>query len=291
VRSDVLRADYTTAARFLRRREPALYGVVRLQAPDDFVPHALVGAAVLGFTDDVCDKGTADERARQLDAWTGHVTRALDSGDSRHPLLRAFLYSADAAGLSRTWFDAYLRGTRIDLEFPGFRDESDYQRYIDTLTWPGIMLSTGLTPHLVPDDEFAASCRLIADACQRADLLTDLSEDLAEGRLALPVSDLERYGVTRTDLEQGRITPGVRALVLATVDKARVPLLEAGRLVGEVPSAYRPLVRCLIGLYHQRLDRVGDLGAAVLRGPVRDDPLRCLRLLAESRREPLAIPA
>ncbi|MCA1218015.1 squalene/phytoene synthase family protein [Streptomyces sp. 8L] len=289
VRSAGLRADYTAAARYLRRREPALYGVVRLQAPAGFLPHALTGASMLGFTDDVCDKGTPDARVRQLDAWTAHVTRALDTGDSHHPLLRAFVHSAEAVGLPRHWFDTYLAGTRIDLEFPGFADEAAYQHYIDTLTWPGIMLSTGLTPHLVPDDEFAASCRLVADACQRTDLLTDLTEDVAEGRFALPRSDLEHYGVTREDLERGHATPAVGALVLATADKARATLLEAGRVVAQVPLEYRPLVRVLLGLYHHRLDVIGTMAADVVRRPVRDNPADCLRLVSHARQEPLSV--
>ncbi|WP_345643335.1 squalene/phytoene synthase family protein [Streptomyces tremellae] len=291
VRSAGLRADYTAAARYLRRREPALYGVVRLQAPAGFLPHALTGASMLGFTDDVCDNGSPADRVRQLDAWTGHVTRALDTGDSHHPLLRAFVHSAGEAGLPRHWFDTYLEGTRIDLEFPGFADEAAYQRYIDTLTWPGIMLSTGLTPNLVPDDDFAASCRLVADACQRTDLLTDLTSDVAEGRFALPRTDLERFGVSRADLEQGRATPAVRELVLATADRARTTLLAAGRVVAEVPADYRPLVRVLLGLYHHRLDVVGAMGADVVRRPVRDNPADCLRLVAQARREPLALSA
>jgi phytoene synthase len=289
VRPAGLRADYTAAARYLRSREPALYGVVRLQAPAAFLPHALTGASMLGFTDDVCDKGSPEDRVRQLDAWTGHVTRALDTGDSHHPLLRAFVHSAEAVGLPRHWFDEYLAGTRIDLDFPGFADESAYQHYIDTLTWPGIMLSTGLTPHLVPDEEFAASCRLVADGCQRTDLLTDLTEDVAEGRFALPGSDLDRYGVSRQDLERGRPTTGVRDLVLATADRARATLLEAGRVVTQVPLEYRPLVRVLLGLYHHRLDVIGAMGADVVRRPVRDNPADCLRLVADARREPPAV--
>jgi 15-cis-phytoene synthase len=291
VRGDVLRADFSIAERYLRRRERALHGVVRALAPPSFVPHAVVGAAMLCFTDDICDRGPAPDRAERFGTWAGHVGRALDTGDSHHPLLRAFLHSSRRQGLSRTWVDTYLEGTRIDLDFPGFADESDYQRYVDTLTWPGVMLTSGLTPHLVPDDAFAASCRLVADACQRADLLIDLAEDLREGRLALPRADLERHGVTRDDLEQGRATPQVRALVLETADRARASLLAAGRVVGEVPPDYRPLVRCLLALYHHRLDTVGALGAAVARRPVRDNPVECVRLLARARREQPALTA
>jgi phytoene synthase len=258
---------------------------MRVVAPPEFQPHAVAGAAMLCFTDDICDRGPADGRTRRFEAWAAQVRAALDTGTSGHPLLRAYLHSAQACGLPRDWADSYLAGTRIDLDFPGFAAEADYQRYIDTLTWPGLMLSTGLTPHLVPDEDFAASCRLVADAAQRADLLTDLAEDLRDGRLALPMSDLDLYGVTRADLEEGRDTAGVRELVSATAASSRATLIEAGRIVGEVPSPYRPLVRSLLALYHHRLDNVSALGAGVTRRAVRDNPVECLRLLVRSRRE------
>ncbi|WP_369174335.1 phytoene/squalene synthase family protein [Streptomyces sp. R28] len=283
MRERQLRADYTAAERYLRRREFAMWGAVRLLTPPGFQPHAMAGATLLAFTDDICDRGAPQGRHQRFEVWAGHVRRALDSGSSSHPLLRAYLHSAQVCGLPRRWADTYIAGTRIDLRFPGFADEADYQRYVDTLTWPGLMLSTGLTPHLVSDEDFAASCRLVADGLQRVDFLTDLAEDLRGGRLTLPLADLDRHGVTRTALEEGRDTPGVRALVAVTASAARDSLLHAQRVVGEVPAEYRPVVRCLLGLYHHRLDRVTALGAAVLRRPVRDDPMECLRLLAQSR--------
>jgi phytoene synthase len=264
-----------------------MWGAVRLLTPPEFQPHALAGATMLAFTDDVCDRGAAGAREKRFEAWAARVQSALDTGVSSHPLLRAYLHSAEVWGLPRSWADSYMAGTRIDLRFPGFADEADYQRYIDTLTWPGLMLSTGLTPHLVSDDEFASSCRLVADGLQRVDFLTDLAEDLRGGRLTLPLSDLDRHGVTRVGLERAQDTPGVRALLAATASAARASLTAAQRVVGGVPGAYRPVVRCLLGLYQHRLDTVMALGVAVLHRPVRDDPLACLRLLVRSRRPAL----
>ncbi|MFC5144742.1 squalene/phytoene synthase family protein [Streptomyces aureoversilis] len=261
--------------------------MVRLLAPPEWQPHAAAGTALLVFTDDVCDRGAASGRLKRFEAWSGRVQAALDSGTSSHPLLRAYLHSAQACGLPRRWMDTYLAGTRIDLDFPGFDDEADYQRYIETLTWPGVMVSTGLMPRLVADESFADSCRLIADGFQRIDFLTDFPEDLRSGRLTLPMADLDRHGVNRADLEAGRDTPGVRALIGATAGLARASLTAAQRMVDQVPDPYRPLARCLLGLYHHRLDRVVAMGAAVTRQPVREDPLVCLRLLARSRRPEL----
>lgn len=279
-----MRADFGQVTRFLLRTDPAGYAAVRVLAPVEFQPHLLAGFAFASYTDDVCDEGTRQERTRRFGEWAGQVRAGLDTGRAQHPLLRAFLHSSAVCGLPRRWVDSYLEGTQIDLEFPGFTSEADYQAYVDQLTWPFLMLTTGLGQPGGGDERFAASCRLLADAFQRTDFLTDLAEDLQGGRLYLPTDDLERHGVMRSDLEQGRDTPGVRALISATADAAHATLREAGRIVGELPDGHRPLVRCVLRLHHQRLETVTAMGAAVTRRPARDNPVACLRLLIQERR-------
>ncbi|WP_328492478.1 squalene/phytoene synthase family protein [Streptomyces sp. NBC_00414] len=284
VSQGVLRDDYTKVARFMRRREPAGYLAVRLMVPADHQPHVLAGYAFASYTDDICDRGTVGERTRRFDAWAGRVRTALGSGSAEHPLLRAFLHTAATRELPRRWVDSYLDGARIDLDFPGFATEADYQRYVERLTWPFLMITSGLAHQGGGSAEFAAACRLFADAAQRTDILTDLHEDLRGGRLYLPVSDLERYEITREDLERGRDLPGVRALVAATAGTARATLRESGVLLDHCSDEHRRLMRFVLDLHHQRLESVTTRGASVTRRPVRDRPVACLRLL--TRRTP-----
>lgn len=284
VRQDTLRDDYTKVARFMRRREPAGYLAVRLLVPVGQQPHVLAGYAFASYTDDVCDRGTVQERTRRYDAWDERVRAALDSGSAGHPLLRAFLHTAATRELPHRWVDSYLDGARIDLDFPGFATEADYQRYVEQLTWPFLMITSGLAHQGGGSAEFAAACRLFADAAQRTDILTDLHEDLRGGRLYLPVSDLDRYDIARADLEQGRDLPGVRALIAATAQTARATLREAGVLLDHCSEEHRRLMRFVLDLHHQRLQSVTSRGASVTRRPVRDRPVACLRLL--TRRSP-----
>ncbi|MFF8557053.1 squalene/phytoene synthase family protein [Streptomyces sp. NPDC015501] len=271
-------------AQFLMRSDPAAYVAARVLAPAASQPHLLAGFAFASFTDDVCDSGPLEERRRRFDRWVGLVRTGLDTGPVEHPLLRAFLHTSAECGLPRRWVESYLEGTQIDLGFPGFVNESDYQAYIDQLTWPFAMLTTGLVQPGGGDEKFAHSCRLLADGCQRTDFLADLAEDLRGGNLYLPTDDLQRHGVTRADLEQGRDTPGVRALISATADTAHATLEEASRIVDEVAEPHRPLVRCVLRLHHQRLRAITSRGAGVARGPLRDQPVACLRLLLQERR-------
>lgn len=280
----MIRADYSAAERYLKRRQVAAWAGLRILVPPVGQPHVLAASALARCTDDFCDCGPIWERKQRFDTWAAQVRAALDTGSSGHPLLRAYLHSAELLKLSRGWLDAYLAGTRIDLEFPGFADEADYQRYIDTVALPAFMFVTEAAPRLVPDHCFESSARFIADGTQRTEFLTDLFEDLRDGRLALPVCDLDRYGVTRDDLKDGLDTPAARALISATAASARAALVEGERIVNEVAADYRPMLRCLIGVFHRRLDDIRTHGTAVIRRPYQDDLLGCLRLMVSSRR-------
>jgi phytoene synthase len=278
-----VRDDYSAAMRYLRRREFALRAGLHVLVPPEALPHILAAAALARYTDDLCDRGPIDGRQQRFDEWAGHVGAALDSGSSRHRLIRAYLHSANLLNLSREWIDAYLMGTRIDLEFPGFADEADYQRYIDTVALPSLMLGIEAVPRLVADRCFVSSCRLIADGAQRTDFLVDLFEDLRNGRLPLPVCDLDRHGVTRADLRDGLDTPAVRALIYATVSSARAALAQGEQILDEVAPDYRPIFRFAIGMCHQRLNDVATHGVAVIRRPYHDGLVACLRVIIRSR--------
>lgn len=285
-----VRSDYAAAGRFLQRREPALYTAMRLLGPPAFQPHALAGYAFGCLTDDVGDHGAPPQRMRRFDRWTHQVRHALETGSSPHPLVRAFLHSRELRGLPPAWVDRYLLGARIDLDFRGFATEADYQDYIDRLSWPFIMLTTGLLHVGGGDERWARTCRTLADACQRTDILTDIEEDLRQGRLYLPAETLDRHGVRREDLERGRHTPGLRTLIADMAGTAHRTLADAADLLRQMPGPHRPLNRFALRLHHVRLDAVVAMGPAITRRPFRDDVGTCLRLLCTARR-PEAIEA
>ncbi|MEU6223058.1 squalene/phytoene synthase family protein [Streptomyces sp. NPDC047042] len=276
------RAAYLKAKQFMLSREPAGHLAVRLLIPDRLQPHILAGYAFASFTDDLCDRGTVPERTRRYANWAQQVRTALDTGTARHPLLRAFLHTAEARELPRSWVDSYLVGAQVDLDFAGFTTEDDYQAYIEQLTWPFLMITSGLSMPGGGSQAYADSCRLLADACQRTDFLTDLAEDLRDGRLYLPTDDLEKHGVTRSDLEQGRDLPAVRSLLSATAATAHATLRESTRIVTELPEEQRRLTRFVILLHAHRLRRAVAMGASLTQGPVRDNPLELLRILSRS---------
>ncbi|MEW1656622.1 squalene/phytoene synthase family protein [Streptomyces sp. NPDC093707] len=260
-----------------------MWGPARLLVPPECQPFGLACAALHVFSDDVCDTGPAAVRRRRFEAWRREVRSALETGDSHHPVVRAYLHASGRRGVSHRWLLSYLDGALADLDFAGFVDEAAYQQYVETLTWPALMLTAGLTPRLVPEDAFASSWRLVADTVQRTDFLMDLRQDLRDGRLYLPLSDLERFEVTPADLAAGRDTPAVRSLIAASARRGLASLSSAQRVMEEISPPYRPVTRFLLDLCHHRLQTIAAAGAAVTRRKFRDEPVACLRLLARAR--------
>ncbi|WP_433521109.1 squalene/phytoene synthase family protein [Nocardia pseudovaccinii] len=284
IRDRAARADYTAAAQHVRRRDFSLWLPTRVLAPPEGLPHLLAITAFMRYTDDLSDSGPVEGRTQRFEEWAAHVGTALDTGSSEYRLLRPYLHSAGLLNLSRTWLDSYMAGTRIDLDFPGFAQESDHQRYIDTVVLPSFMVGVEAASGAAPDRKFLSFARMLSDGGQRTDFLTDVFEDLQDGRLCLPLSDLDRYSVTRADLEQGLDTSGVRALISATARSARASLIESEQIVGETAPNYRPIIRFMIGMFHKRLDDVETRGAAILRRPYHDAKVMALPLIARTHR-------
>ncbi len=67
----------------------------------------------------------------------------------------------------------------------------------------------------------------LGTAMQLTNILRDVAEDLALGRVYLPQDELARFGVTERDLADGPVTDPLRALIRFQIDRARRYYAEA----------------------------------------------------------------
>ncbi|MEU6377203.1 squalene/phytoene synthase family protein [Streptomyces sp. NPDC046909] len=279
-----LRDDYSVAARVFARRILAHYAVVRLLVAPALQPHLIAAYAFLARTDDLADQGPLHERLPRWRAWSEQVTAGLDSGQAQDPVLRAFLHTVSVRQLPHHWVHTYLKATDEELHFTGHATEADFQRYVDHLALPALMLIEDLQHEGGGDADFRSRCRSFAEGLQRLDFLTDLTEDLGEGRLYLPQEDLDRFGVTRAALEQGQDTEAVRELIAFTCRRTRQALTDARALPAATAPSFRPLQRALLELAEHQLSRVERTGSAVTRRTVGYGIRKPLAVLFRERR-------
>ncbi|MDN3025921.1 squalene/phytoene synthase family protein [Streptomyces sp. S.PB5] len=288
VQERALRDDYSFAARVFARRVLAHYAVVRLLVAPQLQPHLIAAYAFLARTDDLADQGPLEQRLPRWRAWSEQVGAGLESGRAEDPVLRAFLHTVSVRQLPHHWVLAYLKATDEELHFTGHATEADFQHYVDTLALPALMLVEDLQHEGGGDEVFRSRCRSFAEGLQRLDFLTDLTEDLGEGRLYLPQEHLDRFGVTRATLEQGEDTAAVRELVAYTCRRTRQALTDSQALLDCTAPSFRPLQRALLELAEHQLSRVERTGSAVTRRTVGYGVRKPLAVLLRERRRSTA---
>lgn len=186
-----------------------------------------------------------DERSPEAAAAIAAVETWLVTGEtsSRETVILADL--TERYGLPRPALVAFLQGMRDDLEPPRIETEADLDVYCYRVAGcVGEMMASILGVW----DEAAWGCaRALGNAMQRTNILRDVDEDLANGRVYLARETLDRYGITdlatqdRTALYRDQIG---RADALYDQGLAGVPMLVHGRRsVAAAGAMYREILR------------------------------------------------
>jgi phytoene synthase len=93
-------------------------------------------------------------------------------------------------------------------------------------------------------------------AFQLTNILRDIKEDAAMGRVYLPQEDLDRFGVTAEMLASGADMERVRPLLVYEAQRARQYYGAASRLLPLVEEVSQPALWTLVEIYRGILDRI-----------------------------------
>ncbi|MFD5813109.1 phytoene/squalene synthase family protein [Streptomyces sp. NPDC127038] len=283
-----LRAAYGQQRRFVRRFRTAEYLTVRLLLPARLHPPVVAAVAFMHETDERVDTGTREARGAALEAWATATRAALDGATVTDATLRALADTAGRYPQLPQYVEAFLRGSRYEVDYTGFDTEDGLQSYLDGYSLPAFMLLTCLLDRVesAEDEEFVRRCRDLIEAMQRIDFLDDLAEDAAHGQVGIPGKDLERHGLSVETLRSP--TESVRArlgqLVAEQVELTRPPLSASKRLTDLASPGTRPFVTALLEVQELRLRAIGRKGSDLVDGAARPSVPAMLGVLARQYR-------
>ena len=100
-------------------------------------------------------------------------------------------------------------------------------------------------------------------AMQLTNILRDVEEDMARGRVYIPQEDLERFGCSEEDIFLGRITDNFRDLMRFQVERARERFRRGKRLLPLLSPSSRACPAMLHDTYSRLLDRIEASGYRV----------------------------
>ncbi len=163
-------------------------------------------------SDDLVDEH--DEPTRALETWIAQVQGRLAGDD---PLLPAWADVSQRYALPSGLTQELLAGVGMDLSIKRYATFSDLQLYCYRVASVVGLLSMhiiGFTPGAEP---YAIQLGI---ALQLTNILRDVGEDAARGRIYLPLEDLERFGVREEDILAGVQSESFQALMRWEIARA-----------------------------------------------------------------------
>jgi squalene synthase HpnC len=195
--------------------------------------------AVYGFariTDDIGDEAPPAERPRLLDELEEDLRRLYD-GQARLPVIRALEPTVTGLGVPMQPFLDLIAANRQDQIVARYQTFDELLGYCE--------LSANCIGQLVLhvfgaySQARAQLSDRVCTALQLAEHWQDVAEDHRAGRVYLPAEDLERYGVTESDLAAPSASPRLRELMAFETRRARLLLDEGSPLVGTLRGMAR----------------------------------------------------
>ncbi len=189
--------------------------------------HAIV--AVWDFcraVDDVVDEAGVGDAAGEVARWRQELAQCYDGTAPQTRQGRALQPFISEFGLPRSAFDALIEGVEMDLHtdrYPTFADL--YQYCIRVASAVGLICVEIFGYRDPATRQYATD---LGVALQLTNILRDVPEDLARGRVYIPLEDFSKYGCREEDLRGEAASAGrgvqsgaVKRLLASQAQRAR----------------------------------------------------------------------
>ena len=214
---------------------------------------------------DVGDRAAAGRQAVQF--WRAELVRCFDGvppetlqGRALQPVIRAF-------DLPRQPFDDLIDGVAMDVSetrYQRFEDLAEYCRRVASAV--GLICIHVFGCRSEAAREYAVNLGL---ALQLTNILRDVRDDLARGRVYVPLDDLRACGCTVDDLARGRMTDALRRLLEFECQRARELYAKAAAALTPDDRPRLVAAEIMRAVYFETLRRIERNGYDVFTRRVR----------------------
>ncbi len=235
-----------------KRARNFYYSFVLLPRPQSNAMCALY--AFMRYCDDLSDEPGATREA--MERWRCALVDALAGKYDAYPAWPAFHDTVARYHIPHEYLFQMIEGVTSDLEPRQIQTFDELYRYCYR-----VASVVGLcTIHILGFDspEAPALAEKCGVAFQLTNILRDIGEDAARGRIYLPAEDLQRFGVSAEALCGNAKDGAFLRLMEFEAERARSYYQEAAPLVGLVHRRGRPALRALIGIYSRLLTRIEE---------------------------------
>ena len=208
--------------------------------------------------DDIADSSLeAEEKVARL----GAVTRSLEQAEAGHPegpVFQAIAHVAETYDVPWEHFHDVVRGMEMDItkhRYSTFEELQTYCYRVASVVGLICIRISGCTSPQAREPAIA-----LGVAMQLTNILRDISEDGALGRVYLPQDELHRFGYSEAELLQGAFNDRFVALMRFQVQRTREQFQQGKALLPLLPLRTRACPAVLGGIYSRLLDRIEAQG-------------------------------
>lgn len=224
--------------------------------------------------DDVVDECKEPAVAgTKLQWWRMEIANAF-SGTPQHPVTKALRPVVRRYNLPQEYFAEIIDGMEMDLRYssyPSFKELSLYCYRVAGVV--GLMAAEIFGYQERQTRKYATDLGI---AFQLTNIIRDVREDAARGRLYIPLDELERFGVDHADILEYRDTPGMRALLAFQAERARRYYRQAFDQLPEADRQAQLAGVIMAEIYQTTLDEIAADDYHVFEHRVSLTPLRKL---------------
>ncbi len=195
---------------------------------------------------------TKEELYAEVEALRQEILISFRTGESEHPIMRAFAPVATMYGIKIEYALDMLKGVTMDMEQARYATFDElYVFCYRVASVVGLMMTCVMG---YKDESAFEYAEKMGVAMQLTNILRDVQEDKNMGRIYLPLEDLDRFGVDETDILQERFSPELKKLMQFQVERAHyyydegdkgIPLLpkESQYAISSASKIYRGILR------------------------------------------------
>ena len=252
--------------------------------------------------DDIADDPTLslEERRFKLDTWLGALHRAQQGEPSDDPILLALTDAQRRYTIPAGLLDELAMGTAMDVE-AGTQEAETQSEAAPASATPA------LTVQYKTFDDLKGYCYRVASvvglvcihifgyrdpaaeslaeqcglAFQLTNIIRDVKEDAAMGRVYLPEEDLAKFGLSAADLLSTPDAARVRPLLELEAARAREFYQAGDQLLPYISEDSQPALWVLVNIYRKLLEKIAARQYDVFSGKVTLTVSEKLRVLGK----------
>lgn len=212
---------------------------------------AVYAACRLG--DDIVDRDVDSGVSGELEFWWQNIESAYGLAPSEMPLVQALHWAVSTYPIPKSAFYELYLGLKMDLSIHRYKTLADLDLYCRRVAGVvGFMIAP--IGGFDGGEETLNLALVLGQAMQLTNILRDVGEDLARGRIYLPEDMLEAYGVKPKDLLAREVTPAYRALIRSLAGLARTRYREGSMGLAKLHGRGRLAVAVAAKAYAGILD-------------------------------------